>query len=346
MVPGGYAGRVYQSAQRAILIHRDGREELILGINYRIETPKATPGAPATATTPKRLAWVITVPHEPDAYRLADPGIFDEVRRWAAPRLRDPSRRTKSAKDAAKPADNSGLEFGKRRQVGPYDIQPVRAQGAAALEGLNQWLQSEGFPTEDARHMDYFIQKGFTFLCVKISPAKTSKDIAPAATLPPLQLSFKSNQPYYPLLFSSRMGEFALAVHTLTSSPIDFNTSQPSLNKIGYRSIYRKNVAVRTDQLPPMLAKIMKNKGLQSQQTWHLNWIGSPAVNRAVPIRTWSQDVFFAVEATPSNNSALPIGSAPADSESDPVDIWTAVTAMGLLFIVAALILTRRRSTE
>ena len=60
MVPAGYKGSITQSGQEAVIFHDNGREELILKINYRI----------SGAEMPDRFAWIITVPNEPDAYAI------------------------------------------------------------------------------------------------------------------------------------------------------------------------------------------------------------------------------------------------------------------------------------
>ena len=68
---------VPSSAQEAVLFHADGREELILKINYIITGD----------TLPDRFAWVITVPNEPDQYEVADSNLFKEVFDWAQKRV-------------------------------------------------------------------------------------------------------------------------------------------------------------------------------------------------------------------------------------------------------------------
>src|SRR5579862_8228839 len=80
MVPKDYKGTIGQSAQEAILFHDNGREELILKINYHI----------TGETMPDRFAWIITVPNEPDAYAVAEQNIFQEAYRWAEPLIEKP----------------------------------------------------------------------------------------------------------------------------------------------------------------------------------------------------------------------------------------------------------------
>ena len=53
MVPRDFRGRISQRAQEAVIIHHEGRQELILGIDYQISGADVMPG---------QFAWIITVP--------------------------------------------------------------------------------------------------------------------------------------------------------------------------------------------------------------------------------------------------------------------------------------------
>lgn len=292
MVPKDFEGRISQNRHQAILIHHGNQEELILRINYKITGAKA----------PSQFAWIITTPTEPSAYHLADANIFSETSRWAdrltqPPRKKRPTARALGAlANDAKPA--AALEFGKREVVGPYDIQPVRARGRDALVALNQWLSENGFPTEDPDHMKYFIDKEFTFLCVKIQSAPGADAVASSALLPPLHLTFESENPYYPLLFSSRQGVFDVELITLTDQSLDYGGSYHALTKQLRWSAprYRKNVPVQADDLPPSLAAAMKkSKKAAKQANWKLNVIRGSRVNaEPFAIAGWKSDVFLA----------------------------------------------------
>src|SRR5262245_55012825 len=64
MVPSGYRGDVDQAWQRAVLVHHDGHEELILRIQPHFH---GQPGPPY-------LEWVVTVPSNPTGYAVLDAG--------------------------------------------------------------------------------------------------------------------------------------------------------------------------------------------------------------------------------------------------------------------------------
>jgi hypothetical protein len=328
MIPLGFPGTISQDAQQAILLHHDGREELILRISYRIspteeaesaEKPSADVARDAETDKakplPDRFAWVVTTPSEPDAYNLADADIFNAVGHWARPLLA-PNFQSHGGcsigcgaqvkSDAHAP---SMLIFGEPAKVGPYDIQPVRALGVEALDALNEWLAANGFPTEDPGHMTYFVENGFTFLCIKVSPPEGADQVAGQGMLPPLHLSFATERPYYPLRFSSRQGVFDLNVYVLTSTPLDYEASSDSLARINYASgQLEKNVAVAADQFPPELAKAFEqHEFAEAPPVWHLNLLNCYDVNRDDSIAGWKEDIFLTADGDP------PAGATAAD---------------------------------
>ncbi len=296
MVPKDYRGTISQSAQEAVLFHHDGREELILKINYKIAGDKSFDSAKGLAQDklPDRFAWIITVPNEPDAYATADAKLFEEVFAWANP-LVEPPKRGRGEKLDDPPAAKGGLEFGKAVKVGPYDIQPVRALGKEALEGLNAWLDKNGFPTEDAKHMEYFVERKFTFLCVKVVPPEGGKAVEAAGGVPPLHLSFKSASPYYPLRFSSRQGVFDVNLTMLTKADFDYEASDESLTKINWaEKDFRKNVAVKPDGFPKALQDAYAKTAFKDDAgAWKLNVLRTKQTNKGNAIAGWKEDVFF-----------------------------------------------------
>jgi hypothetical protein len=283
MVPATYEGTIQQSAQEAVLFHHDGREELILKINYKI----------LGKTLPDRFAWVITVPSEPDEYQVADKDLFRDVFRWAEAHA---FRASKNGRTLSKADGDTGLEIGKEVQVGPYAIVPVRARGREALGALNGWLDKNGFPKEDPRHMAYFVDNKFTFLCVKFDPRKGEKAVDREGGVPPLHLSFKSANPYYPLRFSSRQGVFDVNLYVLTKKKFDYRASSDSLKRIRWAGAVNviPNVAVKPATFPKPLKDVYsKSRFKDDDGTWYLNVLRTKRVNEGNTIAKWTKDIFF-----------------------------------------------------
>jgi hypothetical protein len=282
MVPANYKGTISQSAQEAVIFHADGREELILKINYKITGD----------TLPDRFAWVVTVPNAPDAYEVADVKLFEDVFPWAQKLVVPP---TKGEGDTLAGRAH-GLEIGKPVKVGPYTIVPVKALGKEALTGLNQWLADNGFPKEDPAHMEYFVENSFTFLCVKFDPPKEKKTVDAEGGVPPLHLSFKSETPYYPLRFSSRQGVFDVNLYVFTKEKFDYKESSESLARINVaeKSGFSTNVEVDPKDFPKTLkAAYEKSKFKDNTGKWRLNVLRAKDVNKGNSIAKWKTDIFF-----------------------------------------------------
>lgn len=309
MVPKDYAGRIGQSGQKALLIHDQGREELILGIDYRITPSSAAaegntkPDVSAAAAMPPNFVWVITVPSEPDHYAVADLALFDDLSKLTAELLPPPPRDNSGGRlvTASVP---QGIELGKRVQVGPYDIQPVRARGREALEGLNTWLAANGFPTEDPGHMAYFVDRKFTFLCVKVKPAEGESGVRPGGAIPPLHLSFASERPYYPLKFSSRQGVFDVNLWVMTRGEgtlLKQSNNTELFDRLNGRLIV--STSLENSRLPERVRTILAEASINGSAAadkndgrWNFALLRCDHVNQRVPISKWTEDVFLALK--------------------------------------------------
>ena len=295
MVPRTYKGTIHQNTQEAVIFHDRGMQDMILRINYEIDGEGA----------PDRFAWIITVPNEPERYAVADAKVYEEVFAWADPLVQPPRPRGlfKNLAEDAAVDDQRDLAFSEPVKVGPYDIQPVKVKGAEALGELNAWLSKNDFPTEDPKHMKYFAENGFTFLCIKINPAKGQAAVGTDGDLEPLHLSFKSEDVYYPLRFSSRQGVFDVNLTVLTREKLDYRKSAANLNKIGWSARdLKKNVVVSRDDFPEALAAAYAHSSFNklAEKHWHLNVIRTRHTNRGNTIAKWDADVFFQTGGKPA----------------------------------------------
>lgn len=325
MVPRSYIGSISQDAQEAIILHQGDQEDLILRINYKIQGD----------TMPETFAWIVTTPSEPSSYQVADPEIFSEVRRWAS-RLVAPPRRPSGGgcslgcggKGVKKSKPASRLSFSKPVEVGPYHIQPVRALGGDAFAELNVWLKENGFPVEEEKHLKYFIDNQFTFLCIKVAPPKGESQVGSNGYLPPLHLTFTSPRPYYPLMYSSRQGVFDLALYQLTDRPLDYENSASSLGLINWsNSPVKKNVIVSSSSFPARLQKIFNDNAAEGgAKKWHLNLIQCYNVNHGNSIAKWSDDIFF------TTNENAPTTS-PSTAAVHPGSLWL-IVALACLWML------------
>ncbi len=310
MVPATWDGDVDQAEQNAIVLHHDGHEELILRVAPYFQTTSRLPlAASAAAAPPPYLEWVVTVPSPPTAYAVVPASVFGDLdarvsllqrlareqedarTRWEWPGI---GRYTLSARDgavASAPAAGA-LDVGPLVRVGPYEITPVQARGREALDALNAYLAGRGFPQEDADHMAWFVERGFTFLCVHITPPPGASRLGDRLELEPLRIGFATDRPYYPAKFSSRQGDFALSLATVTSRPV----ARRSLSNIrGRLDADRSQPNLFTVKaLPPSLTGAIP----AGVDRWYLNAFRSDGFNPSdtngrPAISSWTDDVLF-----------------------------------------------------
>ncbi len=333
MVPLDYPGKIGQSQQQAVMLFADGREELILRPVYHIE-----PDAGEKAALPEQFVWIVTVPNEPDSYGITEDALFGEMamasrRLLAPPRPKEWNLGCSQSKYMVAPAaaaPGRGIELGTRVQVGPYDIQPVRGVGPEAFEGLNAWLKDNGFRTEDRNHMAWFIDRKFTFLCMRVKPDAGEKAVNAAGALPPLHLSFASAKPYYPLKFSSRQGVFDLDLYALTADPLDYGKSADALTRVSWANQNDdRNRPTSLDELPPSLGKALKDAPARKaapDRAWRFNHIHGDQMNQDMAIAKWTDDIFLTTDPN------APLGRKPW--EKPMVWPWVAGSALALGWLI------------
>ena len=143
--------------------------------------------------------------------------------------------------------------------------------------------------------MKYFVEQRFTFLCIRISPVQGQTRVASGGKVVPLQLSFQSDEIYYPLLFSSRQGIFDLQLVVLSGTPLDYRQSGSALARINWRSggLYR-NVTVDATTFPSALRRAYDKRAIKDvPEQWYLNVLRCREVNRGESIASWTEDVFL-----------------------------------------------------
>jgi hypothetical protein len=202
---------VAQSDQVGLIYHREGRQELLL--SARVDADEQLP----------RLGWVVPVPAVPDEYGTADPGLFDQMAEWVDLRafhVDEPTLATGPATSGGEKAEPD-LKVLPTVQTGPYDITPLQATGRAGKRELVAWLKRNDFAVpETTEPVDYYIERGWTFLAARIDPAEGSETVNPNGRLPPLHLSFASERAVYPLKFETHQGQFSVRLYVLTDRPL------------------------------------------------------------------------------------------------------------------------------
>jgi hypothetical protein len=204
------AGSVEETSQQAIIFWRDGREELILKVDYRLA---------AQAALPDDLARVLPVPAVPDDYAVVSPQIFKEAFELAQAHQAKKTARGDIAALSAEKRDGSVVAL-TPVTVGEYEITPLKALGADAAGALNRWLSERGYGEVPLANMQYYTERSWAFLAIKINKEKGSAALKDQGGFRPLRISFAADRIYYPLKFSSHQGEFKVTAYVFTEKPV------------------------------------------------------------------------------------------------------------------------------
>jgi hypothetical protein len=188
--------------QKAVLIYRDGREDLVISIDLDLRSVSELPN----------MAWIIPVPSLPEV-QVTDRALFDELDRISAPEIVYRSEhRGGFGLGAGAPASAPAVEVLERKEVGVYDVAVLAGrEGGALLD----WLHTEGFRVPDALlpALDAYIAEGWTFVAMRIAPDLDQNEVFSAE---PVWLSFDAGQMVYPMrLTGIRAEPLALRLYIL-----------------------------------------------------------------------------------------------------------------------------------
>jgi hypothetical protein len=224
--------------QKAVLIYRDGHEDLIISINLDLRSVQELPD----------MAWIIPVPSAPDV-QVTSHALFDELNQLSAPEIIYKTERRGGfhwgLSAAAPPPPVEVLE---RKQVGVYDVAVIAGrEGSALLD----WLHAEGFTVPNALQpaLDAYIAEGWVFAAMRIAPDADKNEVFSAE---PLWLSFDFERMVYPMrLTGVRDTPLALRLYILAdhryeldgftvefADNVQIDASDPAMTSVLNRSYF------------------------------------------------------------------------------------------------------------
>lgn len=216
MVPGD-ARRVTVGREESVVRWDGVREQVVM---------RLTVGGDA-----ERVAWIMPVPGRATV-RLGDPGLFDELHDVTAPVHRE--RRHFWPQDGDWPLVTGDGTAGRprppwagnappvsvvgRQRLGPFDVARLTATDPGALGG---WLDRNGFtlPPRLTGALRPYVQKRWEYVAVKLAPQSPGEQLT--GTLDPLHLTFRADEPVYPMRLSrlaetsQSLGLYVLAAHRM-----------------------------------------------------------------------------------------------------------------------------------
>jgi hypothetical protein len=179
------------SDQKAVVAHRDGREELIISVGLALQPEQHR----------EEWAWIIPVPAQPEV-KATQPGIFAELDLISMPEIVWQAADEVEVEGALSQEVDKAVEVLERAQVGVLDVAVLSGDQAATLL---DWLEAEGFgvPRSLAAPIDAYMAEGWTFVAMRISPYASDYEIQDAQ---PVWLSFNTPEMVYPMRLTGVYG--------------------------------------------------------------------------------------------------------------------------------------------
>jgi hypothetical protein len=175
--------------ERALVVDRPGREEIVLSLDLRSDGPG-------------RSAVVLPVPSDPEVEPIerGDPLQYLDLA-TAPPAL--PSGGGEGATAGARGVDVIGRDV-----IGGYDVSRLRADDPEALDA---WLDENGYTLPEGAEpiLRDYVDDGWRYVAIQLAPSASG-------SLKPLRVSFAADDPVYPMKLTQLATEpVAITLYTL-----------------------------------------------------------------------------------------------------------------------------------
>ncbi|MBK9975003.1 MAG: DUF2330 domain-containing protein [Planctomycetes bacterium] len=212
-------------SQRGIVMWDNGREELVLMPGYKLADTKdgkspeiAESGLVANF---KSFAWLVPVPSIPDAYKETATTVFKDMHAFTTVHPRLEELKTDDGPVLTAPEETQeGMQFLEAVNIGEYSIQPIKAKGESGGKELNAWLKDKGFGEVSSASLRWYVKHDWCWLAVRMA---SDKGLPDKADVKPLQISFKTPRPVYPLKIQDGRGEFDAELWVIVRERLDLS---------------------------------------------------------------------------------------------------------------------------
>jgi hypothetical protein len=221
-----YTGSLQERSQEAIIVYRDGVEDLIIKVSYDGE--------------PSAFAWVVPFPEKPKI-EYAEADLFAELFGYVDYRLWEQSKPDGGGCLLAHM--KKGQEGGPRvrvletNTVGNYDISVVEE---TAPGGLNGWLEQNGFQTLPEEVVTFYSGKGWVYAAIKVNEAAGTGE----RVLHPLHFRFRPDREdamVYPMKISgTQSAPMDVNLYVFSSSWINVDTDENGTLASGFDARYKE----------------------------------------------------------------------------------------------------------
>ncbi len=189
---------LYEPSQKAIILHKDGVEDMILQVKYSGEA--------------QDFCWIVPLPAAP-VLSPVDRDVFAEVSLYTQQRW----------KWGYRQAAEATVEVLSEKKVGIFDTAVLKASDPVELQ---RWLEKRGFAFPEGRTdvLAHYARKQWVFAAVRIHPDELGEDVAKKlreGTIQPLLFTFDSKEIVFPLHISSvNAGETEVLLYVLADHPV------------------------------------------------------------------------------------------------------------------------------
>lgn len=260
--PKGFLAPIDSGAQRGLIFWDNGRQELVIQAGYRVNIHKLERAEVTNDGIVKGLrsfAWLVPLPALPDRYAELEPALFEDLHKFTTIEPRVPAEDENEGDERAlgiQEESADGVEFHEAVKVGAYTIQPIKAKGELGGKELAAWLKDNDFGEVDDRILRYYLQHEYYWLAIKWAG---EADLPADASAKPLQISFKTPRPVYPLKINDKRGEFDLELWLITREAVDISKSSRFGIKVAEQideTLYQKNRQTSYVKLPESVRKL------------------------------------------------------------------------------------------
>ncbi len=179
---------IYEPNQLAMIVFDDMVEKIIFQIDYEGDA--------------EDFAWVVPVPGYPKLFSVED-DIFYELHELTKPTPPSNFGCGWGTGPSLPGSEDEGVHVWEENQVGIYYTTTLSATDPNSLVG---WLNDNGyaFPAEGQEILDYYVQKNWFFVAMKIQHEETINSSENySGAIQPLGIMFFSDEMIYPLKVST-----------------------------------------------------------------------------------------------------------------------------------------------
>ncbi len=191
-----------EPSQKAVILHKDGQEDLVLQVKYQ---------GPAVD-----FCWIVPTPSRPEVAAV-DGDLFEELSLYT-------QRRGKWGYRQADTADKD-VEVIERKKVGVFDTTILEASDASKLLA---WLKRNDyvFPDRQVHILEHYTSqpKPWVFTAMRVHAEDMNEDTAQKlreGTIQPIRLTFESKRTIYPLRISTvNAGQTEVLLYVFAETPM------------------------------------------------------------------------------------------------------------------------------